>query len=325
MTLVPGKMIYNFKKAVKNLTPDSMLPLLRKTLRRLTAGQRDKKRRTGRPIAQDHLTRDLQAAGFAPGDLVMIHASLSAIGNVVGGADAVVQSWLDVITPSGTIIMPCFNSASEMEKDLERGKLIDLRTSPSATGKISETFRVRHDVVRSSHPFSSACAWGKRAMEVTSAHALSPFVCHESSPVARLIDFDGVVVGIGIPIAQGLGVAHYLEDTWDGFPFEVHSDPRKVSYIDSEGKTISRMIGRYDPKVSRTRIDHPEGRWICEQLTGHLIKAGILKMFAFGEADAWQMKASILRDELKRLAQKGVTMYLTKDQLTPRNQNPEDW
>jgi hypothetical protein len=135
----------------------------------------------------------------------------------------------------------------------------------------------------------------------------------------------GLVVGIGIPIAQGLGVAHHMEDTWDGFPFEVHSPYFRARYIDSGGNHVEREICRFDPQVARTRIDQPEGKWICEKLTEHLHRKGILRRFNYGRADCWVMQSDILFEELKRLASKGVTMYLTPNKLTDENRHIESW
>lgn len=264
-------------------------------------------------------------SGIGTGDILMVHSSLSRIGNVIGSAETVIKSFIDVVTVKGTIIMPCYNSAELVIQDLKRGRILDLRKSPSSTGKITETFRSWHDIHRSSHPFSSVCAWGRQARYITAGHATKHNVCHSASPIGRLVELSGKVVGIGISIAQGFGIAHYLEDSWDEFPFEVHSSPFEVTYIDTDGNTIRRKVSRFDPKVSRTRIDYPEGSWICEKLTGHLARKGILKWFDYGEADAWVMEAVELYRELRRLAEKGITMYLTEKRLTDRNREIDKW
>ena len=255
----------------------------------------------------------------------MVHSSLSRIGNVEGGAEAVIEALLNAVTDDGTVIMPCYNSADSVFRDLKRDELIDLRKSTSATGKISEVFRTWPGVTRSSHPFSSACAWGKMAEYITRDHASDPNVCHTQSPVGRLIELKGRVIGIGIPLAQGLGVAHCLEDTWDGFPFDVHTTPCAVAYIDSQGEKINREVCRYDPKVARTRIDYPEGAWIGKKLTAHLKARAIMKPFRCGHANSWIMEAADLFEELKRLASKNVTMYLTENRLTAQNRDVENW
>jgi aminoglycoside 3-N-acetyltransferase len=317
--------LFSFRLWAKRHLSDNLISALRRPFRYFKSRKRTAARRQSAPLTLERLTADLVNGGVKPGDHLMIHASLSQIGNVDGGAQTVIQSLINVVTPEGTIIMPCYNSAESYLKDLKVGSLLDLRASPSLTGKITETFRVWPGVLRSSHPFSSACAWGKSAEYVTSGHAADPHVCHAGSPVGRLVELKGQVLGIGIRIAEGLGVAHYLEDTWAGFPFEVHTSNFKATYIDCNGNRIEREICRFDPGVAKTRIDYPEGAWICEKFTDHFTRKGIMKWFRYGECDSWLMDAVELYDELKRLAAKGVTMYLTEDKLTDRNRDIENW
>ncbi|UCG61287.1 MAG: AAC(3) family N-acetyltransferase [Candidatus Zixiibacteriota bacterium] len=305
--------------------PESTVKTLRRVSRNLSSPSRRVNRESLPPLQSRDLVEDLKKAGIGPGDVIMVHSSLSRIGNVVGGASTVIESFLEAVTHEGTVIMPCYNSADEAFRLSEKGEPLDLRVSPSAVGKITEVFRTWDSVIRSSHPFSSSCAWGKQAEFITSGHANGPYVCHADSPVGRLVELNGKVIGIGIPIAQGLGVAHYLEDTWDDFPFEVHSDITSVTYIDPAGNSVTREVARYDPKVARTRIDYPEGQWICKTLTEHMIRRGIMTVYKFGQADLWIMRARNLFEEMKRLAKKNVTMYLTEEKLTAENRDVVNW
>lgn len=309
----------------KRILPASLVRAVRAPWKHLNSLKRRKSRSQLDTLTRKQLTDDLLRGGIYPGDVIMVHASLSRIGNVDGGAATVIASLLDGLEPDGTLIMPCYNSAEEVVKKSKKNILVDLRTSPSEVGKITEVFRTTTGVRRSSHPFSSACALGAKADYITSAHAEAPEVCHASSPVGRLVKSRGTIVGIGIPIAQGLGVAHYIEDTYSGFPFEVHANPFEVSYTDADGNLVQREVSRYDPDIARTRIDYPEGKWIGEQLTKHLNRVGILKHFRFGHAASWTMEAALLYEELKRLADKGITMYLTPDKLDDRNRDIENW
>ena len=55
-------------------------------------------------ITREQLTADLTSLGLKPGDVVMVHSSLSALGPVDGGADTVVDALLEAIGPTGTVI-----------------------------------------------------------------------------------------------------------------------------------------------------------------------------------------------------------------------------
>jgi aminoglycoside 3-N-acetyltransferase len=276
-------------------------------------------------VTRRQLAEALHAGGIAEGDLVMVHSSLSSLGRVDGGAETVIAALLDAVGENGTILMPSYNSAERMIRDLKHGRMVDLRGQPGLTGAVSERFRRWPGVKRSSHPFSSVCALGPKAEFLTEDHAAGPEVCHAASPVGRLVELEGKVLGLGISIAQGLGVAHCVEDTWEGFPFEVHTAAFQVSYIDAEGQRITRHIRRFDPAVAKTRVDYPAGAWVREKLTAHFIRKGIMKTFPCGEAMAWVMPARPLYDELKRLAAKGVTMYLTPQKLTDENRDVGNW
>jgi aminoglycoside N3'-acetyltransferase len=50
-----------------------------------------------RLVAKSKLERDLRELGLASGQTVMLHASLKAVGWVVGGPDVVIQALLDIL------------------------------------------------------------------------------------------------------------------------------------------------------------------------------------------------------------------------------------
>ncbi len=318
-------MMYRLRQWIKRVAPPTLISLVRRPLESVRSRMRAHRRRGAAPVTREQLTRDLSSQGVAEGDIVMAHSALSQLGNVSGSADTVIQALIDAVGDSGTILMPCYNSADQMVREMKRGRMIDLARQSCITGAVSERFRTWPGVLRSSHPFSSVCALGPKAEFMTNDHAARPEVCHATSPVGRLVELEGKVIGLGVSIAQGLGVAHCVEDTWGGFPFEVHTPPFEVSYIDSSGQQVTRDICRFDPVVSETRVDYPAGQWIGEKLTQHLTAKGIMRSFPCGAAQAWVMSARPLYDELKRLAAKGVTMYLTREKLTDENRDIENW
>ena len=57
-------------------------------------------------ITRDQLTEQFRALGLALGDTVFVHSSLSRIGHVVGGAEAVLEALLDAVGPEGTAAAP---------------------------------------------------------------------------------------------------------------------------------------------------------------------------------------------------------------------------
>jgi aminoglycoside 3-N-acetyltransferase len=57
------------------------------------------------PIVHRQLIRDFIRLGLEAGDMVMVHSSMRAVGNVLGGPDVVIRALLDVVETVGTIVM----------------------------------------------------------------------------------------------------------------------------------------------------------------------------------------------------------------------------
>ncbi|MFE7650273.1 aminoglycoside N(3)-acetyltransferase [Streptomyces phaeoluteigriseus] len=155
---------------------------------------------TGPLVTRATLATDLRALGVEPGEVLLMHSSLSSLGWVCGGAVAVVQGLLDALGPHGTLVVPTQSGAlsdpSHWENppvpeawwDTIRATMpaYDPLVTPSlGVGVVPETVRTWPDALRSAHPQTSFAALGPRAAEVTAGHARD---CRlgERSPLARL-------------------------------------------------------------------------------------------------------------------------------------------
>lgn len=251
------------------------------------------------------------------GDILMVHASFSAIGKVIGGPETVIHALQNVLTENGTLIMPVFHQPELLIDMIKSGVQIDLRTAKSTVGMLTEVFRNSPSVLRSSHPFSSVCSWGKYSEYVTKDHDKSELICGPGSPLDALYELSGKIMGIGISIAW-ISIYHLLEDKWKDFPIEVHyKDSFKVKYIDSNGKEINRSIKVLDPLVSLTRIEVNE--WVLNFITKHMIEKGILCEFMLGQARSWIFDLQPFYEELMNLAQHGITIYTTEEEINKNN------
>lgn len=274
------------------------------------------------PIVLARLEQDLRRAGIGAGDVVMVHASLSGIGRVEGGAETVIRSLKNVLTSEGTLLMPCFESASEVLRAAASGETIDLRSRPCETGRIAETFRAIPGVLRSSHPFSSVCAWGKHADFLTSGHEGDSRIWHKESPLARLLSLKGKNLGLGGISVANMTFLHVVEDAQPDFPVQPYSSAVSMRYIDDRGRSVSRLVCRHDPAISATRIDRPLGSWARTHFTAAFERDGAMRRFTFGGGTAWAIDAIAGLETLKAEASRGITIYSTRSTEITRR---ADW
>src|SRR5215471_10913885 len=203
------------RQAARRMLPAfgvSALQRLRAGWKRSRKAMRQKRRSHISSTDRDRLATDLRRAGIGPGDVVVVHSSLSKLGNVAGGPLAVVGALQDAVGASGTLVMPAYGSASDVFDRMSRNEVTDLRTAPSLNGAITEAFRQHPGVLRSSHPFSSVCASGPQAEFITGSHHLDGRICHSDSPLARVHQLGGKVLGLGVTLGP-VSFYHVVEDT----------------------------------------------------------------------------------------------------------------
>lgn len=183
---------------------------------------------TPSPRTRQSIATDLFNAGVNSGMTVIVHSSLSSLGWVCGGSVAVVQALMDVITPTGNIVMPTHTGdlsdpANWQEPSVPREwwtiiretmPAFDPKITPTrGMGKIVETFRTGENVLRSSHPQVSFAAWGKDAEKIVANHALD-YSLGENSPLARLYDLDGWILLLGVEYENC--TSFHLAEYWVG-------------------------------------------------------------------------------------------------------------
>ncbi|MDK1032419.1 MAG: AAC(3) family N-acetyltransferase, partial [Planctomycetia bacterium] len=139
-------------------------------------------------VTREIIIEVLRSLGLGPGDSLFAHNSLSRLGWVEGGAEAVCRAYIDAVSPGGTVIMPAFTFALRDKPDA----VLDLANEPSCVGRIPEVFRTRFATHRSRHISHSVAAAGARAEYFTAGHCRDAF--DEDSAFCRLVDAGGYVV-----------------------------------------------------------------------------------------------------------------------------------
>lgn len=152
-------------------------------------------------VTFEDIARALRKVQVGRGAVVYVHSSLSSMGYVQGGADTVIDAFLDVVGPEGTLCVPTIVYAGQGPRPP-----FDVASSPSEVGRITETLRLRPEARRSDNPTHSVAAIGRQADEITAGHPggegrPSPWgelaFGHES-PWQRFYDLDAICVLLGV-------------------------------------------------------------------------------------------------------------------------------
>lgn len=173
--------------------------------------ERDAIERVDQPVTVQSVVEDVRELGVEPGETLLVHSSLSALGWVAGGAQAVVEGLMEAVTPAGTLLMPAFTGQYTNPEGWSNppvpGEWVDTIRAERPTfrppvtptrgiGAVPECFRNYPDAERSQHPQTSFAAWGVDAEEMVADHCLD-YGLGDDSPLAEIYDRDGRILLLG--------------------------------------------------------------------------------------------------------------------------------
>jgi aminoglycoside 3-N-acetyltransferase len=158
------------------------------------------------------LARDLRHLGVPAGGLVMVHAALRSVGEVVGGANTIVHALLDVVGAEGTIVAYVdVESFVEDNDEHDAVPVFDKRIATAARdhGVLHEVLRTWPSASRSDHPDAGVVALGRQASWIVEPHPFE-YGYGEGSPFERVVEAHGHVLMLGAPL-DTITLLHYAE------------------------------------------------------------------------------------------------------------------
>ena len=177
-------------------------------------------------VTKDDLAEDLAGLGIPHGGLLFVHSSLSAIGEVEGGADTVVDALLETLGPDGTLVVPTFTYADphDYPDSINPNWIFDPANTHSGMGAITNAVRMRKNALRSVHLWHSVAAIGPLAEKVVTGNGKTwASAWDANSPMAWTFDNGASILMLGVPY-QNLTAIHVWE-------VEFNVDYRETTFI----------------------------------------------------------------------------------------------
>lgn len=168
-------------------------------------------------VTKQNIVQDLANLGVSKAGLLFVHSSVSAIGEVEDGADAVVDALLDALGPEGTLIVPTFTYADphDYPDSIDPKWVFVPAKTHSGMGAVTNVARMRAGAMRSIHLWHSVAAIGPLAEKVvTGGGGVWASAWDENSPMAWAFKNGADILMLGVPY-QNLTAIHVWEVEFD--------------------------------------------------------------------------------------------------------------
>jgi aminoglycoside 3-N-acetyltransferase len=252
--------------------------------------------------SRQELAEGFRQLGVRPGDCVMLHASVRAVGPIAGGADQIHLALKDALTADGTLIMyagcpahadeigrGCLTPEQEREL-LEKMPPFDPYTARSqrANGALVELLRTYPESMVNEH-VGRFVVWGRRAQQLLAPQPWN-YAFGSGSLLDRFVVGDGRILLLGCD-HDNVTFLHHVEHIVD-IPgkrvarFKVH--------IEHDGARVWREMEEFDTSGIGAHPNWPD-RFFCRLVDSYLAEtknSGAL----VGEARAFLLSARGLRD-----------------------------
>jgi aminoglycoside 3-N-acetyltransferase len=243
------------------------------------------------PLTVKSLAKQFGMCGLTQGQTVLVHTAMSKLGWIAGGPRALIEALLDVLGPSGTVMMPA-HSGDNSEPSHWRNPPVpehwwqtirdefppyDARITPTQNvGRVAELFRTWPGAIRSNHPVGSMAAVGPNAAYLTAGETLAGEFDDES-PVGRLYKVDGsiLLLGVGHESNTSLHLAEHRaswpgkRDHQQGSAVLVNGVRRWVSYtsLDYDSGDFPNIGDTYEAEyeIKRGRVGRAEARFLRQR------------------------------------------------------------
>lgn len=242
------------------------------------------------------LAEGFRGAGVSPGDVILLHASVRAVGPVAGGPDQIHLALKDALGSGGTLMMYAGcpdhydevgrgNLTAEQEQEvLDKLPAFDAETARAArdNGTLVEFLRTYPGSRVNGH-VARFVFWGAQATSLMLSQPWD-FAFGRDSALERLVDLDGKILLLGSD-HDAVTFLHYAEHVLD-VPGKIVK--RFLVPVSEGGKRVWRMMAEFDT-AEAAHASWPE-RFFARIVDGYLAATGTAAAWV-GGAETYLMSA----------------------------------
>ena len=257
---------------------------------------------------KEDLIQHLNEMGLTPTDAIMVHSSMKSIGEVDGGADTVVDAFMEYFQ-KGLFMTPT-HTWHQMSKDYAT---FDPMTEPACVGIIPNIFMKREGVVRSLHPTHSIAVYGKGAKEYIKGEENATTPCSPGGCWDRLREINAKILLLGV--THGRNTYIHSVDEALGIKDRLTDEPTLMHIVMPDGsKKDVQMYRHYNRTVaSGSFSDH------FDKLKQAFYDMGAATKVKFGDADCILCDAKKIYEVCEKIFEIEENCVIERDVI------PEEW
>lgn len=275
---------------------------------------------------KQQLKDQLESMGLKGDETILIHSSMKAIGAVDGGADTVLDAWMEYFK-DGLLLLPT-HTWKTVNAD---NPVYNPYTTPSCVGLLTNMFMKRDGVIRSLHPTHSMSGYGKNAAEYLAGEEYNNTPCTPGGCYDRLKEVGGKVLLVGVgherntyihSVEEVLNVPNRLSD----MPMELVIELQEESNNSGKLPPYNRDEGwkkHTDNKLCRKvyvrkhyNAQQPHISEDFVKLNQIFLDSGVVRKVKFGDADSLLCDAKGMFNVVRHVIAPNPECIVTKDTLS---------
>lgn len=275
---------------------------------------------------KQQLKGQLESMGLKGDETILIHSSMKAIGAVDGGADTVLDAWMEYFK-DGLLLLPT-HTWKTVNAD---NPVYNPQTTPSCVGLLTNMFMKREGVIRSLHPTHSMSGYGKNAAEYLAGEEYNNTPCTPGGCYDRLKEVGGKVLLVGVgherntyihSVEEVLNVPNRLSD----MPMELVIELQEESNNSGKLPPYNRDDGwkkHTDNKLCRKvyvrkhyNAQQPHISEDFVKLNQIFLDSGVVRKVKFGDADSLLCDAKGMFNIVRQVIAPDPECIVTKDTLS---------